>query len=103
MVSLLLEAGIDASRLDNNSFTSVDVGKSNARRSNRMAREGRYSDAVRSLPSEGCEDHNNSAPYEELISGHTDCQLSDFSYDTPPSLVVENKNVLSSHHALSKG
>ena len=103
MVSLWLEARNDASRLDNKSFTSVDVGISNARRAIRLAREGRYSDAVRSLFSEGCADHNNSAAYEELLSLHPDCQLPDCSYGTPPSLVVENKDVLSSLHSFPIG
>ena len=103
MVSLWLEARIDASRPDNKTFTSVDVGKSNARRAIRLAHEGRYSDAVHSLSSEGCADHNNSAAYEELLSRHPDCQLPDCSYDTPLSLVVENKDVLSSLYAFLKG
>ena len=103
MVSLWLEARNDASRFDNKSFTSVDVGISNARRAIRLAREGRYIDAVRSLSSEGCADHNNSAAYEELLSRHPDCQLADCSYGTPPSLVVESKDVLSSLLSFPKG
>ena len=54
----------------------------------------RYSDAVRCRNSEGCADHNNSTAYEELLSRYPDCQLPDCFYDTLPSLVVENKDIL---------
>ena len=101
-VSLWLDARSDASS-NRAGPAPADVRKSNARRSIKLAREGRYGDAIRSLLSQGCASHNDCHALYDLTSRHPDHELPIWSKDIPPSLVIENKDVPSGLQAFPRG
>ena len=103
LVSLWLAARLDARCYNNNNSSDSALSSSNARRAIRLSREGRYSDAVRSLSSEGCVDYSNSAAFAELLACHPDHSLPDGHMEMPAPLVIESKQVLECLKAFPRG
>ena len=104
LVSLWLAARLDARCYNNNNSSDSSLSSSNARRAIRLSREGRYSDAVCFLSSEGCADYCNSAAFAELPSCHPDHHsLPDGHMEMPAPLVIERKRVLECYKTFPRG
>ena len=80
-----------------------NVSRANARRSLRLAREGRFSNALRALSSHGCASHDNETAMQELKNCHPEHVLPSWSCDVPPPLVVDKQSVLSALEGFPKG
>ena len=102
-VSLWEEARLDASHGDKSANRShVSLDSANAKRSLSLAREGRYSDAMRSLGSSGCAPHDDPSAVSELRSRHLDHCLPSWNTDIPSPLVVTSSSVLAALHGFPK-
>ena len=82
---------------------STSVRKSNIRRALRLAQEGRYGDATRSLASQGCTPHSSRDALLDLLQRHPQRDLPTFAEDLPPPLAVHSNAVLTALKAFPRG
>ena len=78
--------------------SSVSVSQANSRRGLELAKEGRYSDAINALRSQGCASTSNTPAIKELKS-----RLPVWSNDIPLSLTAESQTVLSTLESFPRG
>ena len=83
LIGLWEDARIDAKRHDQKSkhFT---VAGANAKRALHLAREGRYSYAMKTLGSLGCASLDDTSALDELRQRHPEHLLSEWNEDIPP-------------------
>ena len=73
----------------------LSVQHSNSIRALRLAKEGRYGDAMHSLSSQGCASHDNEDALTDLQRRHPDHVLPTWCEELPPPLVADSSTVLS--------
>ena len=81
----------------------LSVQHSNSIQALRLAKEGRYGDAMRSLSSQGCASHDNEDALTDLQRRHPDHVLPTWCEELPPPLVADSSTVLSCLQAFPRG
>ena len=79
------------------------IARDNARRALRLAKDGRYGDAMRALGSTGCASPTDPAALQEICARHPSADLPEWSEHSPPALVVDREAVLSALCSFSRG
>ena len=94
IMSLWRDARCDASNLTSGVLKSVSVSQRNTRQALTLAREGRYSNAMRTLGSLGTAAPGDLTAICELQQRHPSHDLPPWVDDIPPSLTVSSESVL---------
>ena len=82
---------------------SSTLSTSNARRSLKLSREGRFADAMRALGSQGCASQDDPAALTEIKSRLPEHSLPVWHDDVPAPLVVDFESVLAALEAFPRG
>ena len=96
----------DEARLEPHRKTQKDGGSealNNAHRALRWAREGRYSDALRSLGSHDVAPSSDTTALLELQNRHHQCLPPAFDEDIPTPMTVDSEQVLSALRSFPQG
>ena len=98
IASLWEDARSDAKHHDKKCKHSCTAGI-NTRRSLRLAREGRFSNAMKALGSLGCASPDDTSALTELRQRHPEHSLPAWNEDIPPPLTVSSASVLAALRA----
>ena len=85
------------------SCSNASVAQANINRSLKLAMEGRYSDAMNTLMSQGCASRDDPSVFTELKHHHPIHTLPGWSEDIPSPLVVDSQSVLHALEAFPRG
>ena len=104
LIDLWQEAQLDAHPLNQNLDPSA-VRESNVRRCRKLAQDGRFADAMRSLTSQGCASYNAEDALQDLHRRHPQTALPLLSRDilSPPPLTITSANVITALKAFPRG
>ena len=98
LVGLWEDARIDVKR-HNQKSKHFTVAGTNAKRALRLAKEGRYSNAMKALGSLDCAPLDDTSALDELRQRHPEYLLSEWNEDSPPLLTVSSASVLAALRA----
>ena len=102
----LWQEAVSEATSSNPSLDPASVKKSNIRRCRKLAQDGRFADAMRSLTSQGCASSNAEDALQDLYHRHPQNPLPSVSMDSsssPPPLTITPANVITALKAFPRG